>query len=166
MARESSGITTSRTAASFPFIRKAMISAPTNIPGARRAIFSPMVSTFCTCWISLVRRVTREPVLNPSMLANENCWTFLNTSLRRSVVKLMDAFAAKYEPRIPPVAMNATTTAMRRPIFMIYPVSPPATPLLMIMDMSFGRATSPATSVSIIRGPMRKAPRYGVIYFL
>ena len=27
-------------------------------------------------------------------------------------------------------------------------------------------ATSPATSVSIMRGPMRKAPRYGVMYFL
>ena len=95
MARERRGITTSRIAASLPFIIKAINNAPTNIPGARRAIFKPMVSTFCTCWISLVRRVTREPVLKLSMLAKENCWTFLNTSLRRSVVKFMDAFAAK-----------------------------------------------------------------------
>lgn len=67
---------------------------------------------------------------------------------------------------MPPTAIHTTTAAIRSPVFKIYPVSLPATPLLMIRDMSFGSATSPATSVSIIRGPMRKAPRYGVMYFL
>ena len=84
MARERRGITTSRIAASLPFIINAINNAPTNIPGARRAIFKPMVSTFCTCWISLVRRVTREPVLKLSMLAKENCCSFANSALRIS----------------------------------------------------------------------------------
>ena len=36
----------------------------------------------------------------------------------------------------------------------------------MIMDINFGSMTSPATSVSIISGPITKALRYGVMYFL
>ena len=45
------------------FIKKAMIRAPRNIPGALSAIRSPIIRTFWTCWTSFVSLVTREPVL-------------------------------------------------------------------------------------------------------
>ena len=95
MLKISTGITIRITSASLAFIVNAIINAPMNMPGDRRAIRSAIISTFCTCWMSLVSRVTREPVLNSSMFAKENCCTFLNTSLRRSLVKQMAAFDEK-----------------------------------------------------------------------
>ena len=49
MAAVSRGITTNMTTASLAFIIKAMIRAPMNMPGARMAIRSPIISTFWTC---------------------------------------------------------------------------------------------------------------------
>ena len=71
MARVKKGITTRITSASLVFIRKAMISAPISMPGARNIILSPIMVTFCTCWMSLVSRVTRDPVLYWSIFLNE-----------------------------------------------------------------------------------------------
>ena len=77
------------------FMINAMIKAPASMPGARSIIRRPIIITFCTCWTSFVSRVTREPVLKSSIFLNENCCTLENTSWRRSLVKLIDALAAK-----------------------------------------------------------------------
>ena len=60
---DKNGMTIKMTNASLAFIRSAMISAPINIPGARNNNRSPIMVTFCTCWTSFVRRVTKDPVL-------------------------------------------------------------------------------------------------------
>ena len=95
MAMIKRGMTTQKTMARRQFITNAMISPPISIPGALSSIRSPMEITFCILVISLVSLVTREPVENFSILANENSCTFLNTSLRRSAAKFTDAFTAK-----------------------------------------------------------------------
>ena len=75
MPTDSSGITTRITRARRAFMVNAMIKAPTNIPGALNIITRAIRTTICTCCTSLVRRVTREPVLKSSIFLNENCWT-------------------------------------------------------------------------------------------
>ena len=60
--------------------------------------------------MSLVSRVTSEPVEYLSMLAKENCCTLPYTSLRRSEAKFTAAFAPKYAPPTPPPIIN---TAVR-----------------------------------------------------
>ena len=89
------GIATASTTARLGLSEIAMISAPMSMPGARRNMRSSMLTKFCICVTSLVRRVTSEPVWNLSMLAKENFCTLRKTSMRRSLAKLTDAFAPK-----------------------------------------------------------------------
>ena len=112
MAMASNGTTTRKITASFALIRNAIMIAPISMPGARSIILSAIISTFCTWVISFVRRVTSEPVLNWSMLENENCCTFLNTSLLRSAAKLIDALAANQAPPTPPAIMMSAVITM------------------------------------------------------
>ena len=95
MEMPKNGITARITAASLAFIINAMISAPTSMPGARRAIRRHIITTCCSCCTSLVSRVTREPVLKLSIFLKENAWTLANRSCRRSLVKLIDALDEK-----------------------------------------------------------------------
>ena len=154
------------TAASSAFIQNAITSAPRNMPGARSIIRSPIIIRFCTCWISFVRRVTSDPVLNVSIFLNENCCTLANKSRRRSLVKEIDAFAAKYAPRMPPAAIKKEVIAITSPILRMYPPSFCATPWLIIIDINLGSRISPSTSVTIMSGPRIKALLYGSIYDL
>ena len=89
------GITIKTTTASLAFITIAMIRAPINNPGARSIMRSAILIRFCTCVMSLVSLVTKDPVLNWSRLENENFCTLSNRSLLKSEEKLIAAFAAK-----------------------------------------------------------------------
>lgn len=102
MAMIMTGMITRNTLASLAFMEKAMIMAPMSIPGARSIILNPIIIRFCTCVISLVSLVTREPVEKASIFAKENFCTFLKQSFRRSAPKLMDALEANQAPPIPP----------------------------------------------------------------
>ena len=72
------------------------------MPGARSIIRSAIMIRFCTCVISLVRRVTREPVENRSISENEKVWICLNASFRSPVPKLIAATDANHAPPTPP----------------------------------------------------------------
>ena len=71
---------------------------------------------FCTCVISLVSRVTREPVEKLSMLRKENFCTCLKQSFLRSAPKLMDALAANQAPPIPPPIITRAVRIITPPI--------------------------------------------------
>ena len=61
--------------------RIAIISAPTIMTGARKAMRIIMLNAICTLFTSVVKRVTSEAVENLSTFENENDCTFSNTAL-------------------------------------------------------------------------------------
>ena len=113
------GRITRKILASPGFIATAMMMAPISMPGARSIIRSPIIIRFCTWVMSLVSRVTREPVEKLSMFWKENFCTFRKQSFRRSAPKLMDAFAANHAPPMPPPIMINAVRIMTPPISMI-----------------------------------------------
>ena len=98
------------------FMEKAIIIAPISIPGALSIIRRAIIIRFCTWVISLVSRVTSEPVEKVSILVKENFCTFLKQSLRRSAPKLMDALEANHAPPIPPAIMTKAMMIMVIPV--------------------------------------------------
>ena len=106
------GRITRKTAASSRFIKNAIIIAPISMPGARSIIRSAIMIRFCTCVISLVRRVTREPVENRSISENE---IFLNASFRSPAPKLIAATDANHAPPTPPAIMMSAVRIMIMP---------------------------------------------------
>ena len=109
------GRITRKTAASSRFIKNAIIIAPISMPGARSIIRSAIMIRFCTCVISLVRRVTREPVENRSISENEKVWIFLNASFRSPAPKLIAATDANHAPPTPPAIMMSAVRIMIMP---------------------------------------------------
>ena len=62
---------------------RAITRAITNMMGERTAMRTSIITTDCTWFTSVVRRVTREAVENLSMFLKEKCCTFSNSAWRR-----------------------------------------------------------------------------------
>jgi len=68
----------------------------------------------CTLFTSLVNRVTRDAVLNRSMLVNENCCTFSKSPLRRLAPKPMAPTVDRRMKMTPQtIAIRASSTISR-----------------------------------------------------
>ena len=85
------GIIIRRIVASRAFIEHAIIIPPISIPGDRIAIIRSIRTIFCIWVMSLVRRVTSEPVEKLSMFLKENFCTFSNKPCLKSLLKYTDA---------------------------------------------------------------------------
>ena len=81
------GITNANISASSLLIEQAIIIPPISIPGERIAIIRSILTIFCTCVMSFVRRVTSEPVEKLSIFLNEKFCTFSNTPCLKSALK-------------------------------------------------------------------------------
>ncbi len=120
------GTVTASTTVSDGLSDSAIKIPPISIPGARRHIRSSILIKFCICVTSLVSRVTSDPVLNRSMLENENCCTLRYTSARKSAAKFTDAFAPKYAPPTPPTIIISADRIIPTVTAMINGDAPPA----------------------------------------
>ena len=91
----STGMTTTKVMASVPPMRQAMMTAKTNISGARTAMRMAIMKAICTFVMSVVRRVTSEAVEKRSMFSKEKRWMRSNTSCRTFLAKPAEARAPK-----------------------------------------------------------------------
>ncbi len=163
LALESSSHTTSSsigkaitsTRPKFTFIDKAMTMPPIKVRGARTNIRSAIETRSCTAVMSLVSRVTSEPVVKRSVCSWERCITRLKTSRRRSLPKFCAATVPKAAPPTPHRPPSTVKASITNPTDNIRGISPARTPLSTISDISLGCCRSKITSPAMTMGESR-----------